>query len=199
MKQELSNPSRNTIMWLALFTGTAVGSVLWVLFPDTELWQTPLLRQGIGTEMAAFEMPAILWELCGVPLVWLIFMAVLGTSLCGRPAACMLLLLRGAAIGAVLCGIYHTQGAAGILTACLFVIPFALTGICLFLLAAREASRFSAALCACVLHDSAEKPVIRPYLLRFLVLAGGLLLSGTVQNLWLQYGYPLYLDLMAGM
>lgn len=187
MKQELSCETGNAVMWISVFTGAISGSILKAVIPDAGMLHTAFFRQGLGLEIRNSEIGELLLHLCGIPLLWMLFAAVLGTSLAGKPLGFGLLFFRGMAVGAVLCELYLLQGAGAFLTAVLFVFPFAAAGTFLFMLAVREMNRFSAALIRCV--QGGESPEVRLYLLRFLVLAGFLLLTGGLQCIWLKSGF----------
>ncbi len=183
---------------LTLCLGAAAGSILNAFVPALNICHSPLLRQGMGMDMAAYSTGRSLLELCGIPLFWLLCTWLIGTSLVGKPFAFGLLFWRGTALGAVLCDIYMMQGIAGSLTAILFAVPCALTGTFLFLTGTREAVRFSSALYRHTLNGSEDIPPLRLYMLRFLVTAAFLMLSGSIQCIWLKTAYPLYLEWMAG-
>lgn len=195
--ETISDPITAALL-LTLCLGVAVGSILNAFVPAPDICHNPLLRQGMGTDMAAYSAGRSLLELCGIPLFWLFCTGIAGTSVVGKPLAFGLLLWRGTALGAVLCDIYMLQGIAGFLTAILFAVPCALTGTFLFLISTREAIRFSSALFRHTLNGSEELPPLRLYMLRFLVTAVFLTLSGGVQCIWLKTAYPVYLEWMAG-
>lgn len=191
MKQDLSREAGAASMWLSIFAGTVSGSVLNAAFPSVGVLHSSLFRQGMGTDMQASGVGIMMLELCCIPLFCLVCAAVLGTSLAGKPLGFGMLFLRGMALGTVLCELYLARGASGFLTALLFVMPFAAAGMFLFMLAAREMGRFSSALLRCVLGNGGDIPELRLYMLRFLVLAGFLLLTGGLQCIWLKYGFSL--------
>ncbi len=183
---------------LTLCIGAAAGSILNAFVPELNICHSPLLRQGMGTDMAAYSTGRSLLELCGIPLFWMLCTGLAGTSLVGKPLAFGLLLWRGTALGAVLCEIYMMQGIAGLLTAFLFAAPCAMSGTFLFLIGTREAIRFSSALFCHVSNGSEDIPPLRLYMLRFLVTAAFLMLSGGIQCIWLKTAYPAYLEWMVG-
>ncbi len=178
--------------------GVIMGSVLYAAYPAASLWQNPLFRQGMGTDPAAHTLLRMLAELCAVPLFWLFCTAVCGVSLAGKPLAYGLLLLRGTALGALLCGVYSQQGAAGFLTAVLFIMPFALCSLLLFVVGIKEALRLSASLLRMLAGNREETLSVRSYVVRFLVLAGVTVIAGLLQGIWLRQVYPMFLDFMAG-
>lgn len=183
-------------LFLPVLAGCILGSVLFARYAENAIWQSCLLRQGLGAEVAVF--PAMLGTICAVPLFWLLCTAVCGTSLAAAPLAYGLLCLRGMALGAVLCGVYIQQAAAGVLTALLFIMPYALCSTILFAAGAREALRFSTVMMQILRNQGETMISVRMYAIRFLVLAVLLAAAGLLQCLWLKYGYAGFLDLMTG-
>ncbi|MBQ8927813.1 MAG: hypothetical protein IJ055_06025 [Oscillospiraceae bacterium] len=169
---------------------TAAGSVLAALYPDWHLWQGLLYRQGMGLLPDGRLLTGVLM----IPLVYLAVLFLLGLSAWGE-AGVLLLLLRGTVLGGVLTLLYRTGGAAGVLTAVLFVVPYA----CAAALVQSYATLTAGQSTRCVrrrLAGEGEPPVLRAYALRFAVCAGLLAVLGLVQCAWLHLAYPAFLDVM---
>ncbi len=192
MKKKMDLQNRSIRLFLTVLAGCVLGSVLFAVSPAERFWQDALFRQGMGT--SAMDLPKLLTELCAVPLLWLLCMAVSGTCWIGMPLVYGLLAFRGMAFGAVLCRLYMLQGSVGFLTAVLFVMPYALCSLLVYLIGAEKALQ-----CTAVLHTHGEMTAfLRRYALHILVLAAVLEIAGILQCLWLMHGYPVYLSIMAG-
>lgn len=192
MKNRMDLQNRKIRLFLPILAGCILGSVLFACSPLEEFWQNALFRQGMGTGGTAF--PNLLMELCIVPLLWLLCMAVSGTSWIGMPLVYGLLVSRGMALGTVLCRLYMLQGVAGFLTAFLFVMPYALCSTFVYLIGADKALQ-----CTAVLHSHGEMAIyLRRYALYVLLLAALLEIAGILQCFWMVHGYPAYLSFMAG-
>ncbi len=192
MKNRMDLQNRRIRLFLPVLAGCVLGSVLFAFSPLEEFWQNALFRQGMGTGVTA--LPKLLTELCAVPLLCLLCMAVSGTCWIGMPLVYGLLVFRGMAFGAVLCRLYMLQGIAGFLTAVLFVMPYALCSLLIYLTGAEKALQ-----CTEVLHSHGEMtPYLRRYALQILLLAALLEIVGILQCFWMVHGYPVYLSVMAG-
>ncbi len=195
----ISGKNDKLLRWflIAILLGTLLGSVLYVLYPSHMIWQESLFRQGIGTAPAAFDFTEMFLAICIVSVVWTFLMAVLGTSLVGVPFIICLLVLRAAAIGAVLSELYCLQGSAGLLTAVLFVMPYAVFSMFVYVLGIRESIRFSVSLLQLVRQGRGDSLSVRLYLIRFLMILMLMLAAGLLQCVWLKYGYTGFLEWMA--
>ncbi len=185
-------------LYAVVMAGVVLGSVLYALKPNLGVWTWALFRQGFGTTVAAAEFSGMLLELWVFPLLWMLGAAVCGTSLIGTPLTAIMLAFRAAALGVVLGELYYLQGAWGILTALLFVIPYAFFALFLSVLATREAMRFSASVCHIVLQGREEVLSVRMYLIRFAVIAVLLSLLALLQLILLRYCYPVFFKFMVG-
>lgn len=187
------------LLFVVVLAGTIAGSILSAFFPALPLWQNTLFRQGIGTAAAAFDPAYLLWDVCGVSLLWLAACGISGLSLAGIPFAMSILLVRGMALGAILSTLYRQQSVGGLLTAVVFVMPYVLLSTFALVLGVREALRFSLGLCRLTLEGAQENRIsIRLYAIRYAVLAVMLLAAGLLQCLLLRCGYPLFLNSMTG-
>lgn len=176
---------------LTILTGTALGSVLEVLYPGWALWQNAVFRQGMGLMGTSF------WELMGCAFLGLAILAAFGLSVIGALGAYAVLLCRGMALGAVLAELYVRDGFAGLLTGVLFVMPYAFGAVLVLLLAARETCRCAGCMAACLAgNEEAERFSGGLYVLRFVVLAALLLLLTGAQSALLRFAYPAFLHFM---
>lgn len=192
MKNQMDLQNRKIRLFLPILAGCVLGSVLFACSPLEEFWQNCIFRQGMGTGVTDFQ--ELLTELCAVPLLWLLCMAVSGTSWIGMPLVYGLLVCRGMALGTVLCRVYMLQGIAGLLTAVLFVMPYALCSLLIYLTGAEKALQ-----CTTALHSHGEMTAyLRRYALHILLLAALLEIVGVLQCFWMVHGYPVYLSFMAG-
>ncbi|MBR3631162.1 MAG: hypothetical protein IKN55_11930 [Oscillospiraceae bacterium] len=169
--------------------GTAVGSVLTVLYPGLKIWDFPAFRQGFGIEPMSFVC------LLGFSCLSICAAAVSGLSACGIPGVHLAVFSKSAALGAVLAGYYHADGFAGLLTSLLFVLPFGLCSLLVLLHAAQEACCGARWLTKAVLHAPAGDFPLKHYAICFWILA--LIQLGLTA---LQYGllccYPAFLSFM---
>jgi hypothetical protein len=177
--------------------GVISGSVLAVLHPDWSLWENIVFRQGMGTYAASLPFWKMLTYNTCAALLWMMILAALGISMYGMPASSVVLLFRGMAIGALLSMLYVQQGIAGILTAVLFVVPYAISGTLLLLIAARESMRLSWTIIRNVCIGKQKSEVSgKLYCIRFIVLALLLFVFNLLQCVWLHTGFPLFLSFM---
>ncbi len=195
----ISKKNDKLLRWflIAILLGTLFGSVLYVLYPSHMIWHEPLFRQGIGTAPAAFDFTEMFLAICVVSVFWTVLTAVLGTSLAAIPLTFCLLVMRAAAIGAVLSELYCMQGTTGLLTAVLFVMPYAVFSMFVYVLGIRESIRFSLSLLQLVKQGRGDSLSVRLYLMRFLMILILTLAGGLLQCVWLKYGYTGFLELMA--
>lgn len=175
---------------LTVLAGVAVGSVLVVLYPERQIWQNAVFRQGIGLTGAGWG------ALMGYAFLGLGVLAVLGLSVLGTIGAYVVLLIRGMALGAVLGEMYARNGFAGFLTALLFVMPYAFGSILILLLAARETCRSAGWILACLTDKDTERFSGKMYALRYMVLVALLFLLTIAQHTLLRFAYPVFLDAM---
>lgn len=162
------------LLFLLIFAGTAVGSVLCCIYPEWSVWENPTFQQGIGilTEQKIYCLIA--------PVFWLAVIATLGMSVAGVPFLLCVLLLRGIAFGAVLEKFYLS----GISFLELFlIVPYAFLSSFVMILGVREAFRFSLQIAGLLCETVQEEAVsVKLYIIRFLILFIFLLLLGTMQN-----------------
>ncbi len=197
MGNEAEIKSEHSVRWLyaIVLAGVVLGSVFYALKPNLDIWTWTLFRQDFGIDA---ELAGTLSKLLVIPLLWMLGAALCGTSLIGTPLTAVMLAFRASALGVVLGELYYLQGAWGILTALLFVMPHAFLTLLLSVLASREAMRFSASVCHTALQGREEVLSVRMYLIRFAVLAVLLSLFAVLQMLLLRYCYPLFAKLMVG-
>lgn len=186
---QTSKPERMLPFVLTVLAGTAAGSVLEVLYPGWQLWQNAVFRQGIGIAGGSFG------GLAGCAFLGLAVLAVLGLSMLGAAGAYAVLLCRGMAVGAVLAELY-ANGFAGMLTAVLFVMPYAFGTVLVLLLAARETCRSAGWIVACLADKDTEQFSGKLYMMRYLVMAVLLLLLTAAQYALLRFAYPAFLHFM---
>ncbi len=189
--QQTAGSAGTAIMVLlaVVLAGTMIGSVLCVQYAQWKLWRMPVFLQGMALEGETAFGDSLQCRLL-IPLGWLALYGAAGFSVLGMPAALLMLLLRGAALGCVLGQTYLAQGVTGLLTALGFVMPYAFCSTLLYVLAAREVLRFSAGIGKTIFRRSGEPSApLRMYALRYMVLAVFLSLLGILQCCWLQYGY----------
>lgn len=177
-------------MLAAVLVGTALGSFTRVLHPAWGIWDSWLIRQGMAEHAAAFGEQLL--TCCAGLLFWTGILAAAGLSVLGMPAAFAVMLFRGCAVGAVLAELYRQTGWRGVPEGILFVLPFAVTGTGLLLLAARECSRSAGQLWTGITGKDGERFSIVLYGIRFGVLLLGVLLLALVQSGWMLHGYPLW-------
>lgn len=200
MGNEVEARAEHSVRWLyaIVLAGVVLGSVFYALKPDLDIWTWTLFRQDFGISASDAGCRVALSKLLVVPLLWMLGAALCGTSLIGTPLTAVMLAFRASALGVVLGELYYLQGACGILTAFLFVMPHAFLTLLLSVLASREAMRFSASVCHTALQGREEVLSVRMYLIRFAVLAMLLSLFALLQMLLLRYCYPLFAKLMVG-
>lgn len=165
------------------------GSILYAWKPTYPIWNHPFLMQGMGISFESFSMPHFMLQLSVIPMLWVILIAIAGTSLLGMPIACGLWILRACAFGCTMTKLYAMQGIWGMRTAVILLIPYAAASTIVYYIAVWEASRFSLSLVRIL--RNAEKPPTnhRMYLLRFLALLLGMGLVGILQCIWVKYMY----------
>lgn len=174
---------RNIIaLLIVLAAGEIAGSICSVLHPQQELWYLAFVQHGIGVLSKSFR--AMLTPVLLYSLLWLMLFAILGLTVCAAPSALLLLFLHGMTIGAVLAGYYSGHILTGLLKTLLFVTPYAAAQTGLLLLAARESLRSSRLLKRMLSCGTEPNGSFRDYVLRYLVLAAGLLLTGMAQAFW---------------
>ncbi len=171
-------------LFFIVAAGILPGSLL-AANPEGTLLLHPLLRQGMGLPSGGFLMQ--LGQTAGIALLWLLLYAMCGVSLAGVPLSAGMLLLRGMALGAVLTDVYLQRGVGGMLTAAVYVMPYAMVSTWLLLLGVREAMRLSVHLCRLLTGcDMGEQHSLRGYALRYGLLAVLLCAAGLLQSLLLQ-------------
>lgn len=171
----------------ALTAGEVAGSVLYVLHPSAGIWENALLAHGLG--VLGGDFPAVTAGILLYSLLWLILFAAAGCLRLSALFAQLLVFLHGLTLGEKLAFLYRGQVLTGLVTAVLFVMPFALAQTVLFLLAARECMR---TLRRQKRLSSGRAGVTerRTYVLRFAVLAVGMLLLALMQGFWMGNVYP---------
>ncbi len=197
--QEKQTSTSVFLLLVPVLLGTIGGSILSVLHSAWTIWDHCLFQQGMGLAAVSLPIGSMLLRCVLIPLLWLLFFAALGLSAAGAPAAMVLLVLRGAALGSELCKTYVSQGMAGILTAMVFVMPYAFLSTLLFVVAAREVLRNSWQIAGCVFRCSENCQLsLKLCGIRYLVLAAALLVLGLLQCCLLRYGYPVLESVMLG-
>ncbi len=174
---------------LTVCVGTAVGSVLGVLYPEWALWENAVFRQGMGLTDANFG------AFAGCAFLGLAILAILGLSLLGGVGAYLVLLFRGMALGVILSELYR-NGFPGFLTVILFVMPYAFGGVLVLLLAAKETCRSAEWIVSCLADRETERFSGKLYLLRYAVLLVLLMMLTAAQYALLRLAYPLFLRAM---
>ncbi|MBP0972491.1 MAG: hypothetical protein J5851_01135 [Oscillospiraceae bacterium] len=169
--------------------GTVTGSILAMLYPAWPLWQNIAFRQGMGLESLRFL------HLFGLASLALAVTAVSGLSVPGMAGAFGAVFCKGMALGAVLAGLYRNGGPGGLLTAMLFVMPFALGSIVLLLFAAREACACACWLTGAVLKRAAGEFPLKRYAIAFWMLAA-IQLALTAAQYGVLRLYPAFLSCM---
>ncbi len=177
-------------MLSAVLVGTAVGSFARVLYPEWHIWDSCLIRQGMAEYAATFGTQLL--SCCAGLLFWTGILTAAGLSVLGTPAAFAVMLFRGCAIGAALAELYWRAGWRGVPEGILFVLPFAVTGTGVLLLAARECIRSAGQLWTGITGKDGESFSVLLYGIRFGVLLLGVLILALVQSGWMLYGYPLW-------
>ena len=185
-------PDRVTGLFALMAVCTAAGSVLAALYPGWAVWQMPLCRQGMGIVPDG----RLLCECMIYPLVYLGISALLGLSAWGE-AGGLLLALRGMMLGGVLTGLYRTGGAAGVMTAVLFVVPYACAAGLVQAAGVCRAGE-NAGCMRRMLTGRDGSADLRRYLVFFGICAGSLTVLGLMQCVWLHLAYPAFLGAMTG-
>lgn len=176
------------ILLLLLGAGVAVGSCVTAAFPEWKIWNKWEFLQAIGTGFCSDSYGSTLLNLMSGTMLWFAVILLLGVSLVGYPTVYGVLLLRGIALGSVLVTLYQQQGAAGILTACVFVVPFALAVTFLYAAEICSAAACSAWLQRLAGGEWAEKPcTLKTAGIRLFLFAAGILLLCIVQAAMMQY------------
>lgn len=185
--------SQLVLLCMAVVVGVILGSILRAFYPAWEVWENTAFLQGIGTVSPKH---GIVFYYVLTPLCCLAIFAVLGLSAVGLAGAPCFLVLRGAAIGAVLEILYASSGSQGIFTALLFVMPYACATTLVMTFGAREAFGFSMQIAGLVCEKTQENKIsVQLYIVRFVVLFLLLAGLGILQCLWSGYVYPLFLNL----
>lgn len=175
-------------MLAALTAGETAGSILYVLFPAAAVWNNAFLAHGLGILGGGCR------DVCsGIALhalLWIGLFAAAGITVMSVSLAQLLVFLHGIMLGAKLAFLYRGQVVTGLVTALLFVMPFAVMQTALLLLAAREAMRSEHRLRRRFGRQSAGETRMRTYTARFAVLAVGMLLLALMQGMWMGMVYP---------
>ncbi|MDE5738191.1 MAG: hypothetical protein K2H93_07495 [Oscillospiraceae bacterium] len=182
--------SQMLVLLLAVFAGVILGSILHAFYPTWAIWENATFLQGMGLTILHGK----LFYYILTPFFWLAVLGMLGLSAVGLVGTPIVLILRGTALGAILEILYASNGFKGILIALLFIMPYAFSATVIMALGARETFRFSMQIAGLVCEKTQENLIsVQLYIIRFLVLFALLALSGILQCLLMQYGYPVFM------
>lgn len=187
--------SQMLVLFLAVFAGVMLGSILRAFYPTWTIWENTTFLQGMGLDIISPHGKIFHYIL--TPFFWLAVLGALGLSAVGLAGAPCVLFLRGTALGAILEVLYVSDGIKGVLTALLFIMPYAFSATIIMTLGARETFRFSMQIAGLVCEKTQENMIsVQLYAVRFLVLFILLTGLGALQCLWFQYGYPVLIHLL---
>ncbi len=99
------------------------------------------------------------------------------------PAEMLVPLFRGLGTGAVIAGMYGKYGIPGTAAAAVLVIPNAVMTAFILIMASRESVRFSAALYRNAFGNDGERPDVKLYFTKFVILSVGLAVSSLADSL----------------
>lgn len=182
------------LLFIGFISFVMLGSILYVLYPTYPIWQDLIFTQGMSVALEEFSMPHLMLSLCVIPIIWMLVIAISGTSMIGAPITCGLFILRASALGSVLTQLYVCQGIGGIGTAMLFVMPYALVSSVLYILGIREAMRFSLNILRLVWKNECNSMSLRLYAMRFLAMLLMMVLAGVLQCILIRFGYSDYME-----
>ncbi len=170
------------LFYLLLF-GVMIGVVLWLRAP--EIAASAVMQQGFDEPIGERSLLAVFRGSFSATAVLLLVSFLLGFFAVGQPFALSVLLLRGAALGCAVGSTYSMYGIRGLPMVLFLQLPHAAVTSLLLILAVRETLTLSTqffrfAVCDC--ERDGVRDGCRYYLLRYLVLFVGLLLSAAADT-----------------
>ena len=187
MNKIASRTGQIILLYLAVVIGVILGSIGRAMHPDWTIWENRTFCQGIGI-LSDTMLNSIL-----TPLFWLAITAITGLSVIGTAGTPFVLILRGAALGAVLEHLYVSEGIHGFWKVIFFVMPYAFSATLVMLFGAREALRFSLQIAGLLCEKTSEDEIsVGLYAVRFVVLFGFMILLSLLQFFLLKYGYAVF-------
>lgn len=192
----MKNCPGSGVFLTAVTAGEMAGGCLRMLLPRLDIWESRLFLHGIG--ICGGDAGAVRCHILLFSLLWMTAFFVLGMMVAARVTSLLLLFLHGMALGSELAILYSGQVWTGLLTAILFVMPYALGQTGIWLVSAREAWRSPSLKYSCTGRGEAGETSLRIYLLRFAVLAIGMAVLSGVQGLVMGSVYPAVLHKLAG-
>ena len=182
--------SQIIVLFLILTIGVMLGSTGRALHPDWSIWENLTFQQGMGI------IPDTFMNCIFTPVFWLALMAALGLSAAGAAGTPLILIMRGAALGAILEQLYANESFIGFLKIILFVMPYAFSTSVVMLFGAREAFRFSIQIIGLLCDKTQDDGVsVRLYMLRFFILFIFMIILSFVRMLILRYGYSAFISI----
>lgn len=178
------------ILAASAIAGAAVGSILAMLYPELTIWSSRVFCQGIGLE----DMP--FWKLSGLSCLSLGMLAALGLSAFGTFSAPVIVFSKAAALSVVLARLYRSTGAAGMLTAVLFLVPFGLGSLLIVMLAGRESMQGGTWILRVLVGRGEDTFPLRRYAVWFWLLTALQLGLTAAQYGLIHTAYPAFLRLM---
>lgn len=167
------------------FLGVVLGTVLYCTLNE----ERAKILDEITVSFVAGRLRHTFWETLvnsfSGAFIMLLICFVLGFCVIAQPAEIFMPLFRGLGAGASIAVMYSSYGLAGAGASALLIVPNAVISAFALIMASREAVRFSSALynTAFGRESSRERPDIRLYFTKFVILCAVLAVSAFIDSI----------------